>query len=142
MADPSTHPSRPAVTPNVDVRVDDRDRPTEYVNAFVTTTTAEEILLDVGVNAASTVGGAHERAQLDLKLTSRLAMNYFTAKRLALTLARTVREYEATFGEIELDAARRARRPNAADPGAAAPPSAAGRPPAAERPSPGGGAAS
>jgi len=96
--------------PRVQLRVDDRERPTEYVNAFLTIVTAEEILLDVGVNAASAVGTGQGPPRLDLKLSSRLAMNYFTAKRLAISLSRIIREYESRFGDIELDLAKRSTR--------------------------------
>ncbi len=42
-----------------------------------------------------------------MEVTTRVAMNYFAAKRLALALSQAVQRYEQQFGPIELDPRRR-----------------------------------
>jgi hypothetical protein len=41
------------------------------------------------------------------QIGERIIMNYFQAKRLALTLGQIVRRHEEQFGEIELDVNKR-----------------------------------
>jgi hypothetical protein len=43
-----------------------------------------------------------------VKVTQRLIMNFYTAKRLCSALAMTLQRHEQTFGSIELDVRRRA----------------------------------
>ena len=41
------------------------------------------------------------------QVNERIVLNYFSAKRLAITLSQLVRRHEEQFGEIELDVAKR-----------------------------------
>ena len=41
-----------------------------------------------------------------LKLDSRVVLNYYAAKRLALTLTQLIRQHEQQFGQLELDASK------------------------------------
>ena len=42
-------------------------------------------------------------------LTDRVILNYYTAKRLAITLSQLIRRHEEQFGELELDVSKRSR---------------------------------
>ncbi|MCC7204369.1 MAG: DUF3467 domain-containing protein [Phycisphaeraceae bacterium] len=107
----------------VRLHIDDREMSTIYANAFRTSTTAEEIILDFGMNlvvpsqaqqgapAGGASGGAAEPAgDILFKLNNRVVMNYYTAKRLALLLGQVVTRHEERFGELKLNAAERAVR--------------------------------
>ena len=41
------------------------------------------------------------------KINDRVIMNYYSAKRLAITLSQLIRRHEEQFGELELDVAKR-----------------------------------
>jgi len=41
------------------------------------------------------------------QISERVIMNYYSAKRLAITLSQLIRRHEEQFGELELDAAKR-----------------------------------
>jgi hypothetical protein len=77
---------------------------TTYANFCKVHVTPEELILDFGLNT-SAVANPKE----PVKLTSRLVMNYYTAKRLAGALQRVIQEYEKTYGNIELDFRKRAQ---------------------------------
>ena len=68
-------------------------------------------MLDFGVNLLNPA--AQQQAQKDaqpeivFKVTDRVIMNYFSAKRLAITLSQLIRRHEEQFGELELDVAKR-----------------------------------
>ena len=46
-----------------------------------------------------------------VRVSQRLIMNYFTAKRLLGALQMTVQRHEGAFGSLELDVNRRAQSP-------------------------------
>ena len=94
-------------------------RQTTCANAFRTNGTAEEVLLDFGLNLLMPTGpqggtpeapqpaGADAQAEIQFKITQRVIMNYYSAKRLAITLSQLIRRHEEQFGELELDVAKR-----------------------------------
>jgi len=101
----------------VRLRLDDRDMTTMYANAFRTNTSAEEVIIDFGMNLVvpsqqQQQGGSDHQPAGDIlfKLSNRVVMNYYTAKRLALLLGQVVRRYEDRFGELKLNAADRAEK--------------------------------
>jgi hypothetical protein len=75
-----------------------------YSNFCRVTATPEEVILDMGLNMQPFAPGAQQ-----VKIHDRVAMNFYTAKRLMGALEATIRRHEQTFGPIELDARRRAR---------------------------------
>jgi Protein of unknown function (DUF3467) len=79
---------------------------TVYTNFCRVNMTPEELVLDFGLNTqmAPTVGET-------VKLTHRVVMNFFTAKRLLGALMNIVQQHEGTYGALELDFQKRARRP-------------------------------
>src|SRR5262245_17755088 len=77
-----------------------------YSNFARVTATPEEVIIDFGLNPNPFMAGKQE-----VKVTQRLIMNFYTAKRLASALGMTLQRHEATFGTIELDVRRRAHLP-------------------------------
>jgi hypothetical protein len=93
--------------PQVRLRIDEQGMQTCYANAFRTNGTAEEVLLDFGLNLAEPTPGQTDQPQIVFKLNQRVIMNYYSSKRLAIALSQAVRRHEDQFGEIELDVNKR-----------------------------------
>jgi hypothetical protein len=94
----------------VRVAVDERSMQTSYANAFRANATAEEVVLDFGVNLAGPAGGGAEAPSAVFQVNQRVILNYFSAKRLAITMGQIIRTHEQQYGELELDAAKRVRK--------------------------------
>src|SRR5438105_10978831 len=103
-----------ASPPQIRVRVDDRNLATSYANSFRTNSTAEEMMIDFGINVVATVlPTAYDGpppGEIVFNAQNRIFLNYFTAKRLMLTLKQIVAQHEALFGELKLNAADRMRK--------------------------------
>lgn len=89
------------------VRIDERNLQTSYVSGFRPTMTAEEVMLDLGVNLIRPTGDKEQPYELVFQANNRAIMSYYSAKRLAVALAQIVRRFEQQFGAIELNAAKR-----------------------------------
>jgi hypothetical protein len=89
------------------VRIDERNLQTNYVSGFRPTMTAEEVILDFGLNLIRPTGNQEEPYEVVFQTSNRLIMSYFSAKRLAAALAQIIRRYEQQFGPVELNAALR-----------------------------------
>jgi Protein of unknown function (DUF3467) len=89
-----------------DVVVDDSKTQPLYSNFCRVTATPEEVILDFGLNAQPFATGRQ-----DVKVTERVVMNPYTAKRLLTALGMTIQRHEQTFGAIELDIRRRLSTP-------------------------------
>jgi hypothetical protein len=50
-----------------------------------------------------------QQPEIILQITDRNILNYYSAKRLALTLGQLVRRHEERFGELELDDNKRVK---------------------------------
>jgi len=92
----------------VKMRIDERNLDTNYANAFRTSTSAEEVIIDFGLNQVRPAqGGSGDAQGTDAEIVftanDRVVLNYYTAKRLAVTLSQVVRRYEQQFGELKLD---------------------------------------
>jgi hypothetical protein len=83
--------------------LDDKDALAAYSNFARVTATPEEVILDFALNPNPFKAGRQE-----IKVTQRLILNFYTAKRLASALVMTLQRHEGTFGSIELDVRRRA----------------------------------
>ena len=79
---------------------------TTYCNFFRVAGTFEEMLLDFGFHSGLVVGNATEPA----KIGQRVIMNFPTAKRMLGALQAAVQRHEQTFGPVETDPQKRARR--------------------------------
>ena len=103
-----------ANAPQLRVRVDERNIAISYANSFRTNATAEEMMLDFGVNVFPTTLQVGNEApppnEVVFDARNRIFLNYYTAKRLALTLAQIVAQHESLFGELKLSAADRMQR--------------------------------
>jgi hypothetical protein len=73
-----------------------------YANFARVSGLPEELVLDFGLNPQPF--GA---TPLPVKVSQRMVMNYFTAKRLWLTLGAFIQRHEQAFGGIEIDIAKR-----------------------------------
>lgn len=91
----------------VRLRVDEREMATAYANAFRTNGSAEEVMLDFGINAVNPSSKADAATDVGFKVSNRIILNYYSAKRLALTLSQMIRRHEEQFGPLEMDVAKR-----------------------------------
>ncbi len=89
----------------VQLRLDERQMETTYANAFRSNGTAEEVMLDFGLNTPVPV--QRDKPEIVFRVTNRIIMNYYSAKRLAMTLTQIVRRHEEQFGELEMDVTKR-----------------------------------
>ena len=93
----------------VQLRIDEREMTSHYANAFRTNATAEEVMLDFGVNLPN-AAAPQGKPEIIFKVTDRVILNYYSAKRLAITLSQLIRRYEEQFGELELNVASRRKK--------------------------------
>lgn len=98
---------RAAGTQEVVLRVDERNLKTSYANAFRTNGTAEEVMLDFGLNLLAAPSKEGGQSDIIFQVNERVILNYFQAKRLALALGQIITRHEAQFGELELDINKR-----------------------------------
>ena len=95
----------------VRLRMDERDVRTSYANAFRTNATAEEVMIDFGLNQVVPAREG-ETPEIVFRITDRIVLNYYSAKRLAITLSQLIRRHEDQFGELELDVSKRRTSPS------------------------------
>jgi hypothetical protein len=88
-----------------------RDYPTDssalstaYANFARVTGTPEELILDFGLNTQMTPNPSEP-----VRLTHRLVLNYFTAKRLLGALHMAIQQHENVYGVLETDIQKRVR---------------------------------
>ena len=89
------------------IRIEDRGMNTAYANAFRTNATAEEVLLDFGMNSILPAPDPKAQPEILFQVNQRVVLNLFSAKRLAITLGQLIRRHEDQFGILELDVAKR-----------------------------------
>lgn len=94
-------PQRPAPS-----KLDDSGLQADYINFARVTSNPEELILDCGLNPHPTSPG--DPAE-QIRLSHRIVMNHFTAKRLLTTLAAALQRHEQIFGAMELDVRKRVR---------------------------------
>jgi hypothetical protein len=98
-------PARPAAQ-QTEVVVDETGAHAAYANFARVTATPEEVIVDFALNPQPFAVGRQE-----VKVSQRLIMNFYTAKRLLGALQMTIQRHESAFGAIELDVRRRANIP-------------------------------
>ncbi len=91
----------------VRLHVDEREMRTSYANAFRTNGSAEEVMLDFGLNTVVPSAQQKDQPEIVFKVNDRVILNYYSAKRLAITLSQLIRRHEEQFGELEMDVAKR-----------------------------------
>lgn len=77
---------------------------TVYTNFCRVSVTPEELVLDFGLNTQLSPAPTEP-----VKLSHRVVMNFYTAKRLLNALIGVVSNHENTYGALELDFQKRAR---------------------------------
>src|SRR5262245_2182969 len=77
---------------------------TAYANFCRVTGTPEELVLDFGLNTQM-----NPQPNEPVKLTNRLVMNYYTAKRLLGALHMAVQQHENVYGVLEIDIQKRVK---------------------------------
>ena len=114
MVEKNVSPSAPQNAPQdqpsqqqVRVRFDEREMKTAYANAFRTNGTDDEVILDLGMNFVIPPSGQDAQPEIAFKVTDRIVMNYYSAKRLAIMLGQVIRRHEEQFGTLELDPNKR-----------------------------------
>lgn len=98
MADTPAEPTRP--------EIDESAANSHYANFGRVSSTPEELILDLGLNPNPP--GSTDPAPV--KITDRVILNHYTAKRVALALQMAIERHEQTFGTLELDANKRVVR--------------------------------
>jgi hypothetical protein len=100
-------PQAQAGQQQIQVPVDLSSLASGYVNWFRFTGSAEELIIDLGL--------APQLGQMPptepIKLTHRVVMSFYTAKRLLQNLHRAITIYESHYGPVEIDPQRRLRVP-------------------------------
>ena len=99
---PKDAPTEDKEQQTIRVRMDQRDLKTSYANAFNTHGLINEVILDFGLNMP-VPPQPDQQPEIMLQITDRIILNYYSVKRLALTLGQLVRRHEERFGELELD---------------------------------------
>ena len=106
---PSSDPSNPspgAASQSVTMPSTDTSHAAAmYSNFCRCTGTAEEIILDFGLNSQP-MGTPAE----PIPITQRVVVNYYTAKRLLGALHMTIKHHEDKFGVLETDVQKRSRQ--------------------------------
>jgi hypothetical protein len=97
----------------IHIRVEDRGAAVAYANAFRTNATAEEVILDFGINTVQPAQPPQDQPEILFQVSQRVVMNLYSAKRLAITLSQVIRRHEDQFGVLELDVAKRQQKPSA-----------------------------
>lgn len=77
---------------------------TIYTNFCRVSVTPEELVMDFGLNTQITPNPTEP-----IKLSHRVVMNFFTAKRLMNALIGVVTQFENNYGALELDFQKRVR---------------------------------
>lgn len=86
----------------VTIKWDDSNMKSSYANVCNVASTREEVVLLFGINQAWHGG----QKEVTVQLTDRLILSPFAAKRLSMLLTNVLREHEARFGAVPVEAAR------------------------------------
>ncbi len=84
------------------IKVDDSETITCYANFCRVTGTPEELIVDFGLNSQP-IGIPVE----SVKVTQRIVVNFYTAKRMLHALHLAVQRHEEAFGVLETDIQKR-----------------------------------
>ncbi|MEO2033998.1 MAG: DUF3467 domain-containing protein [Planctomycetaceae bacterium] len=90
--------------PTQEIAVNDTDVQAVYANFCRVVSTPEELILDLGLNPNPYATGT-----VNVKVSQRVIMNYYSAKRMLSALATALGRHEQTFGTLETDVRKRVR---------------------------------
>ncbi len=86
------------------IHVDDSQCSAGYANFCRVSSTPEELILDLGLNPHPYATG-----ETTVKVSQRIIMNHYTAKRLIHALGVALQRHETAFGAVETDVRKRVR---------------------------------
>lgn len=89
-------------TQTIRIELDDTGVDALYANMCRVSSTPEEVILDLAVNP-NPMGNVSQK----LRVSQRVILNHYTAKRLAALLTATVQRHEQAFGKLEIDVRKR-----------------------------------
>lgn len=112
---PKAAPQAPAAggQQSQEVVVDDTGANAGYANFCRVSSTPEELILDLGLNPTPYATG-----KVDVKVTQRIILNHYTAKRLWSALSMALQRHEQAFGILETDVRKRVKAAPGETPGA------------------------
>ncbi|MBW2102868.1 MAG: DUF3467 domain-containing protein [Deltaproteobacteria bacterium] len=87
--------------PATTIRWNTANLKSSYANVCNVTSTREEVVLNFGINQSWERG----QQEMEIQLTDRIILSPFAAKRLSTMLTRLMGEYEARYGELNLEPA-------------------------------------
>lgn len=99
---PSDAPAARAPVQEAQLPVELENLAAIYANFARVTGSPEELILDFGLNPSPFGTQQHP-----IKLTQRIVMNFYTAKRLLAALGMAVQRHEQAFGVLETDVNKR-----------------------------------
>jgi hypothetical protein len=88
--------------PQQTINVDESTLHAAYANFCRVSSTPEELILDLGLNPQPYATG-----DISIKVSQRIIMNHFTAKRLLNALTMALQRHERAFGVLETDVRKR-----------------------------------
>jgi len=86
------------------LQVDDSEVNAGYANFCRVSSTPEELILDLALNP-----NPYAQGDVTVRVSQRIIMNHYTAKRLLGALSMALQRHEQTFGVLETDIRRRVR---------------------------------
>ena len=89
------------------IEIDDSQLVACYANFCRVTSTPEELILDLGLNA-----NPYAQGVTTIKTSQRIIMNHYTAKRLVHALNAALERHEQAFGVLETDVRKRVQTGN------------------------------
>src|SRR6185295_19740709 len=98
----SSTAGQPAAQPQIQPTIEPDNLEPIYTNFARVTGSPEELILDFGLNSDPT-----GNPNTPVRISERLVMNYFTAKRLWMALATSLKRQESVFGVLETDVSKR-----------------------------------
>ena len=101
---PAPGAAPPAQAARMEYPTDTSHLSATYANFARVTFMPEELIVDFGLNTQLA-----PNPNEPVKLTHRIVVNYFTAKRLFQLLGATIQQYEQTYGVLEIDVNKRVR---------------------------------
>jgi hypothetical protein len=84
----------------IQLQIDESKMHTSYANTIRTSTTQDEVVMDFGINLP--MQAQNNQPAMLFSVGSRVVMNWAGAKRLAISLAQVVRQFEERNGEIQI----------------------------------------
>ena len=94
---------RAADVDGMKIKWDDSNMKSSYANVCNVTSTREEVVMLFGMNQAWNRG----QKEVTIQLSDRIVVSPYAAKRLSMLLGNVVKEYEARFGPLNIEAVAR-----------------------------------